>query len=71
MKYVATKNKLVAQKLSVRQGDEMKQVLSEAKQEIIFKNKSNSFLLQIFFWNFVNLNNFFICHGEEEITICK
>ena len=58
LKYVAAKNKLVAQKLSVGQGDEMKQVLSEAKQEIIFKNKSNSFLLQIFFWNFVNLNNF-------------
>ena len=34
---MSCKNKLVVQKLSVSQGDEMKQVLSEAKQEIIFK----------------------------------
>ena len=36
-KICLAKNKLVVQKLSVCQGDEMKQVLSEAKQEIVFK----------------------------------
>ena len=46
LKYVAAKNKLAAQKLSARQGDEMKQVLSEPKQEMILKKLSNSFLLQ-------------------------
>ena len=45
LKYVAAKNKLVAQKLSaVCQGDQMKQVLSEPEQDIIFKNNSNSIL---------------------------